>query len=652
MDKQLHQLREAYLNHDETTFTQQDRQRIFSKITESENKSDHKRPLLPVKVIIPLLAVLLIGFTIFASSGSGLFHLAGDPEPEGEPAIEGYVVDQEDDRILVVGHSINEYDQYPAVWYSNVEVEVDIGQRIRAWHSSQNDSYPAQAEPDYIEILEAAEFNNSQLSVDQALEIALTSDHLDTFSIPIVQSTQFNDYGEEGDSFWVIEIKDAHESLTATFEVDDAEGVIISSAMDEQESDTDTDEGQEANLELETSLTNLFEHRFDELKLQQIQVDNETAYIDLFPPESPFALTTNEIREIHLLISSVIFEDESINEFYISVDGDHETWRDYTQAAEVAPTTREWYESQTTDEPNLTDVMIEYKATFESLYDHDDQMRLNQYDTIAEIRDSFTRVMSTELANRHIDTYVREQDGDLHLVATEAPIFLDQDEPYDVVEISDDEYHIKQEINNELTGHVEMIFTIIYENFQWIVDDVSSKPLGEEVESSLQRLSDDLFWMLLDHDWEGLSQYIHEERGLVYSPFSNVGADDDLHFEQEEVENFANDDTLYSWSWDQSGATYDLTASDFVEELIKRRGDLNSNRELEYDQIAFDFSLYTHDTQPNTIYEEYPNAYFVEYFYEPDDEDLNHHQQALRLVFEQIRGEWYLVALVRGAHNP
>lgn len=159
--------------------------------------------------------------------------------------------------------------------------------------------------------------------------------------------------------------------------------------------------------------------------------------------------------------------------------------------------------------------------------------------------------------------------------------------------------------------------------------------------------SEVVFNQLMTKEWEEFANHISLERGLVYSPFSNVGDSDDLHFTKDEVRGFAEDKKLYSWSWDQSSAEFIATPNDFVENLLKTR----YNYVYEYDEITYNDSDI--GTMPNTIHDIYPNAIYVEYLDEPDRYSIEwYYYQAIRFVYEEIDGEWYLIAIVRGAYNP
>ncbi|GAA0343778.1 hypothetical protein GCM10008967_37790 [Bacillus carboniphilus] len=177
-----------------------------------------------------------------------------------------------------------------------------------------------------------------------------------------------------------------------------------------------------------------------------------------------------------------------------------------------------------------------------------------------------------------------------------------------------------------------------------------SNEKGVNVQETLLEKSEILFSSLMNKDWEGFAQHIHVDRGLVYSPFSNVGDTDDLLFKKVQIEKFGQDQTQYSWSWDQSGVTFDDTPNGFVDNLLKKHPMIDY--EYTYASIAFnDSEIGSGGSQPNTIHEVYPDAFYVEYFHEPEE---NHFElwQSIRFVYEEIDGDWYLVALVRGAHNP
>ncbi|WP_047983223.1 GerMN domain-containing protein [Ornithinibacillus californiensis] len=202
-------------------------------------------------------------------------------------------------------------------------------------------------------------------------------------------------------------------------------------------------------------------------------------------------------------------------------------------------------------------------------------------------------------------------------------------------------------IEYRFDGSCEQFYGWLQRTCQSFQADDYRMDAGEEHKELLLERSDILFNHLMAKEWGQLANNIHSERGLVYSPFSNVGDEDDLHFTKEEVRAFHENVNLYSWSWDQSGAEFMATPNDFVENLLKTSGDYV----YEYNEIMYNDSEM--GTMINTIHDVYPNAIYVEYLDESDPNSMDWYKyQALRFVYEEIDEEWYLIAIVRGAHNP
>ncbi|SEN72373.1 hypothetical protein SAMN04488134_101737 [Amphibacillus marinus] len=175
--------------------------------------------------------------------------------------------------------------------------------------------------------------------------------------------------------------------------------------------------------------------------------------------------------------------------------------------------------------------------------------------------------------------------------------------------------------------------------------------LGIQAELFLLAKADAIFQNLMHKEWSQLASKPHYDKGLIYSPFANIGAEDDLFFSVKDIEDFNNNEKEYRWSWDQSGREYFATPNEWVDEFLAVHK-FNPDYQLTYDQISYNDSIVDGGgSQPNTIPEVFPDAIYIEYYHEPDEDDW-HYWQALRFVFEQINDEWYLIAIVRGAHNP
>ncbi|MCP3032922.1 YobA family protein [Halobacillus sp. A1] len=134
-----------------------------------------------------------------------LFLLGGcssDEEQEdlGKPEIEGYVTNQEDDRILVTdpepedANGNGEDDYYDALWGSDAPDDVEIGQYVEVWvKEGVETSYPGQADIKEVEVQSTEAPEGADLSEDEVIRRALEEVEQD---VRIIESVAF-DVGED-----------------------------------------------------------------------------------------------------------------------------------------------------------------------------------------------------------------------------------------------------------------------------------------------------------------------------------------------------------------------------------------------------------------------------------------------------------------------
>ncbi|WP_188208266.1 hypothetical protein [Alkalibacillus aidingensis] len=147
---------------------------------------------------------------------------------------------------------------------------------------------------------------------------------------------------------------------------------------------------------------------------------------------------------------------------------------------------------------------------------------------------------------------------------------------------------------------------------------------------------------LAEENYDEIAEFVHEDQGLLFSPYVNV-SEDDLVFDKEEVANFNTDDTVYEWGvQDGSGHPIELTPLEYHDEHIY----LNDYRFP--DEVLFD-EYQARGNMINNIDEFFPDAHTVEYFHagEDDQEEAAMDYSSVNLVFEQNeQEEWKLVAIV------
>lgn len=119
------------------------------------------------------------------------------------------------------------------------------------------------------------------------------------------------------------------------------------------------------------------------------------------------------------------------------------------------------------------EVMKQYKDNFMKVVDQGPE--LEEYQSKEEIIEHFSKNMTENLAEKQADTFIKEQDGELSVVATEPPVFLNPQEEYKFEKVSDDEYKIAQQIQNELRGSRKMTYMIVKGESGWLVGNYTTE---------------------------------------------------------------------------------------------------------------------------------------------------------------------------------
>lgn len=149
-----------------------------------------------------------------------------EDDTEAVEEITGHVMDKSNDEILVVDPEENtdaggEGEHYSAVWFSNVEKDVSLGQKVTVGYDMIQESYPGQASPVNIETIETDSPEAADLNEAEAFRNVLPTEEIE---VPVV-----TDISYDGESdLWSIELMDGQELLNEhqdnevfDFEIDD-----------------------------------------------------------------------------------------------------------------------------------------------------------------------------------------------------------------------------------------------------------------------------------------------------------------------------------------------------------------------------------------------------------------------------------------------
>lgn len=168
---------------------------------------------------------------VLAGCGQGDAN-QGDAEQEEENAnggaeseISGYVMDEEDDEILVVAEESRstegDGEQYEAVWFADAPEEAELGEKITVEYGDVQDSYPAQSSVEEYEIIEPESTDGANLTETEVLNEILPVDDVE---VPVAAKLAFDSESNQ----WNIEIVDGVELMGADvdeevidFEVED-----------------------------------------------------------------------------------------------------------------------------------------------------------------------------------------------------------------------------------------------------------------------------------------------------------------------------------------------------------------------------------------------------------------------------------------------
>lgn len=144
-------------------------------------------------------------------------------------------------------------------------------------------------------------------------------------------------------------------------------------------------------------------------------------------------------------------------------------------------------------------------------------------------------------------------------------------------------------------------------------------------------------------DFKTLADYVHPEKGVRFTPYTNVSLDRDVVFTKNDIGNFFENQTKYLWGYyDGSGFEMSLTPSQYYEEFIYTSDFLNAE-EIGYNEVLSSGNI------SENQFEVYENAIVVEYYFPGFDPNFGGADwQSLRLVYQLYDNEWKLVGII---HN-
>lgn len=157
----------------------------------------------------------------------------------------------------------------------------------------------------------------------------------------------------------------------------------------------------------------------------------------------------------------------------------------------------------------------------------------------------------------------------------------------------------------------------------------------------LLRRSWDVLDALKSRNYTTLSQLVHPDEGLTFTPFSTVDRESNLSFTPDQIASFPGDSTRYVWGITSGqGTPLDLSVSDYFDRYVFNTDYTKSP------QIGIDSVLRAGNALEN-VSDVYSGARFVEFHYPGlDPKNEGYDWCSLKLVFSWRENDWRLIGVI------
>ncbi|MDN3607374.1 hypothetical protein [Kaistella yonginensis] len=158
-------------------------------------------------------------------------------------------------------------------------------------------------------------------------------------------------------------------------------------------------------------------------------------------------------------------------------------------------------------------------------------------------------------------------------------------------------------------------------------------------DETLKSLNDQILSTLKAKDYTRFSSYIHPEKGVQFSMYAYIQPNQDKRFTRQEFIKYAPTNIKFTWGEkDGSGDKLVLSIKDYFNNWVFNR-DFTKG---EYQLNTFKGS----GNSLNNLQETYAGFNFTENFLPGSEQYSGMDWNSLRLVFEELHGTYYLVAVI------
>ena len=165
-----------------------------------------------------------------------------------------------------------------------------------------------------------------------------------------------------------------------------------------------------------------------------------------------------------------------------------------------------------------------------------------------------------------------------------------------------------------------------------------SDPLVEQ--DSIKAIGEQILISLKENNFAELRKYFSEE-GVLFSPYGYIDIATSKKLTPEDFLASINKKWILTWgNYDGTGDPIKLTVTDYLKKFVYNADYVNAEA-IGYDEVM------KQGNSVNNLKEIYPNRHFIDYHFSGFDQKLKGMDwSSLRLVFEKLNGEYFLVAVI------
>ncbi len=157
---------------------------------------------------------------------------------------------------------------------------------------------------------------------------------------------------------------------------------------------------------------------------------------------------------------------------------------------------------------------------------------------------------------------------------------------------------------------------------------------------SVEDTADVVIGLLHRKEIDLLTEFIHPEKGVRFTPYAYVQPEADLVFTPDTLPSLESSKSFHWGFFDGSGEPMDLTFQEYFNKFVY-------NHDFEQAELVTWNPNIQRGNSINNAQEKYPDAEIVEYHFsgfDPQYEGMD--WASLRLAFEEYQGEWFLVGII------